>query len=163
MRHLLAREQLVPRPRPEVFAFFADAANLERLTPSNLRFSILTSLPIAMRSGAIIEYRLSLFRIPFRWRTVIEVFEPGSRFVDVQAAGPYALWRHLHEFTDVPGGTLIGDRVEYALPLGPLGELAHALFVRRQLEQIFDFRRDVIQRVFPRESDPAPQPVAVPR
>lgn len=163
MRYVLAREQLVPRPRPEVFAFFADAANLERLTPPNLRFSIQTSLPIAMRPGAIIEYRLSLFRFPFRWRTVIEVFEPGSRFIDVQANGPYALWRHLHEFVDVPGGTMLRDRVEYALPLGPLGELAHALFVRRQLEQIFDYRRSVIERDFAREQDLPPQSAATPR
>ncbi|HVZ89821.1 MAG TPA: SRPBCC family protein [Polyangia bacterium] len=116
-----------------------------------------------MRPGAIIEYRLSLFRFPFRWRTVIEVFEPGSRFIDVQANGPYALWRHLHEFVDVPGGTMIRDRVEYALPLGPLGELAHALFVRRQLEQIFDYRRSVIERDFAREQDLPPQSAATPR
>jgi len=160
MRHVLSREQLVPRPRPQVFAFFADAANLERLTPPNLKFSIQTSLPIAMLPGAIIDYRLSLFRVPFRWRTVIEVFEPGSRFIDVQAKGPYALWRHLHEFIDAPGGTLARDRVEYALPLGPLGDLAHALFVRRQLEQIFDFRRGIIERVFAREQDMPPQPAA---
>ena len=163
MRHVLAREQLVPRPRPEVFAYFADAANLERLTPPNLKFSIQTSLPIAMRPGAVIDYRLSLFRFPFRWRTVIEVFEPGSRFIDVQANGPYALWRHLHEFIDAPGGTLIRDRVEYALPLGPLGQLAHALFVRRQLEQIFDFRRGIIEQVFARGQDLSPQPAAPPR
>jgi ligand-binding SRPBCC domain-containing protein len=148
MRYVLAVEQMVPRPRPEVFAFFADAANLERLTPPRLKFSIRTSLPIAMRPGAIIDYRLSLFGFPFRWRTVMEVFEPDSRFVDLQAAGPYAFWRHLHEFTDAPGGTLIRDRVEYQLPLGPLGRLARALFVRRQLEHIFDYRRRIIEQVF---------------
>jgi ligand-binding SRPBCC domain-containing protein len=148
MRHVLAREQLVHRPRPEVFAFFADAANLERLTPAQLRFSILTPLPIAMRPGAVIDYRLSLLGVPFRWRTVIEAFEPESRFVDVQAAGPYASWRHLHEFVEVPGGTLVRDRVHYDLPLGALGDLTHALFVRRQLERIFDYRRRAIQQIF---------------
>jgi ligand-binding SRPBCC domain-containing protein len=149
MRHVLAREQSVSRPRHEVFAFFADAANLERITPSRLRFAIQTPLPIAMRPGAIIDYRLSLFGVPFRWHTVIEVFEPETRFIDVQASGPYALWRHLHEFVDAPGGgTLIRDRVEYQLPLGPVGELAHALFVRRQLETIFDYRRRVIEAEF---------------
>lgn len=148
MRYVLAREQTVPRPRPEVFGFFADAANLERLTPPTLKFSIRTSQPLAMRPGAIIDYRLSLFGLPFRWRTVIEVFEPESRFIDNQTAGPYALWRHLHEFADVPGGTLIRDRVEYELPLGPIGRLAHALFVRRQLEHIFDYRRRIIEQVF---------------
>jgi ligand-binding SRPBCC domain-containing protein len=158
MRHLLAREQLVPRPRPQVFAFFADAANLERLTPPTLRFSIRTSPPINMQTGATIDYRLSLFGVRFRWRTIIELFEPESRFVDVQAAGPYALWRHLHEFIEAPGGTRIRDCVEYELPLGPLGELAHALFVRRQLEHIFDYRRRVIEEVFA-----PPQPAAAPR
>lgn len=149
MRHVLAREQIVSRPRHEVFAFFADASNLERITPSRLRFAIQTPLPIAMRPGAIIDYRLSLFGVPFRWHTVIEVFEPEARFIDVQASGPYALWRHLHEFADAPGGgTVIRDRVEYQLPLGPLGELAHAVFVRRQLEAIFDYRRRVIEAEF---------------
>ncbi len=148
MPHVLTREQLVPRPRSEVFAFFADAANLERITPPQLRFSISTPQPIVMRPGAIIIYRLSLFGVPFKWRTVIEAFEPQARFVDVQAAGPYALWRHVHEFADVPGGTLIRDRVEYELPLGPLGKLAHALFVRRQLAQIFDYRRRVVEDLF---------------
>jgi len=148
MRHFIAHEQLVRRPRPEVFAFFADAANLERLTPPTLRFSIRTPLPIAMRAGATIDYRLSLLGVPFRWRTVIEVFEPEVRFIDVQAAGPYALWRHLHEFVESPDGTLIRDRVDYELPLGPLGELAHAVFVRRQLERIFEYRRRTIEAVF---------------
>jgi len=148
MRHTLSREQLVPRPRAAVFAFFADAGNLERLTPAALNFSILTPLPITMRPGTIIDYRLSLFRIPFRWRTVIEAFEPESRFVDVQAAGPYKVWRHTHEFCDVSGGTLVRDRVEYELPLGQVGDLAHALFVRRQLDRIFDYRRSVIEGVF---------------
>jgi len=148
MRYVLAREQLVPRPRPEVFAFFADAANLERLTPPTLKFSIRTPLPIAMRPGAEIDYRLSLFGIPFRWRTVIEAFEPESHFVDIQASGPYAVWRHHHEFVEAADGTLVRDRVEYELPLGPLGRLAHALLVRRQLDHIFDYRRQVIQQVF---------------
>lgn len=153
MAYVLMREQLVPRARPEVFRFFADAANLERLTPPWLRFSIRTPLPIAMRPGAVIDYTLSLFAVPFRWRTVIEVFEPEWRFVDLQAAGPYALWRHLHEFVDVPPGTLIRDRVQYELPFGPFGKLAHRLFVRRQLEQIFDYRRRTIEQVF----GPAPE------
>ena len=148
MRHTLSREQLVPRPRAAVFAFFADAGNLERLTPAALNFSILTPLPITMRPGTIIDYRLSLFRIPFRWRTVIEAFEPESRFVDVQAAGPYKVWRHTHEFSDAPGGTLVLDHVEYEVPFGPLGEIARRLFVARQIRRIFDFRRVAIETAF---------------
>jgi ligand-binding SRPBCC domain-containing protein len=146
--HLLEQKQLVPRSRAEVFAFFADAGNLERLTPSFLRFQILTPAPIAMRPGALIDYRLSLFGVGFRWRTEIEVYEPGVRFVDVQRRGPYRRWHHTHTFEDAPGGTLIGDRVEYALPLGPLGELAHVLAVRRQLDTIFAYRRRAIERMW---------------
>jgi ligand-binding SRPBCC domain-containing protein len=146
--HLLERTQLVPRPRAEVFAFFADAHNLERLTPGFLRFQILTPAPIELRPGALIDYRLSLFGVGFRWQTEIEVYEPGVRFVDVQLQGPYRRWHHTHTFADAPGGTLIGDRVEYELPLGPLGELAHRLVVRRQVETIFEHRREVIEAMW---------------
>jgi ligand-binding SRPBCC domain-containing protein len=146
--HLLEQTQLVPRPRAEVFAFFSDAANLERLTPPFLSFQILTPAPIEMRPGALIDYRLSLFGLPFHWRTEIEVYQPGFRFVDVQLRGPYRRWHHTHTFADAPGGTLIGDRVEYALPFGPLGDLARALLVRRQLETIFAYRRRVIEAMW---------------
>jgi ligand-binding SRPBCC domain-containing protein len=146
--HVLTRTQLVPRPRPEVFAFFADAHNLERITPSTLGFQVLTPAPIAMRPGTLIDYRLSLFGVPFSWRTLIEAFDPGAGFVDVQLVGPYRRWHHTHTFEDAPGGTLVRDRVEYELPLGPLGELARWLLVRRQLEGIFDHRRAAIARHF---------------
>lgn len=148
MRHVIEREQLVARPRSEVFAFFADAANLERLTPSSLRFEIKTSLPIDMRRGTLIDYRIVLFGVGLRWRTLIEAFEPETRFVDVQLEGPYRLWRHTHEFIDAVGGTIVRDRVEYELPLGPFGELARVLFVQRQLGAIFDFRRESIEKIF---------------
>jgi ligand-binding SRPBCC domain-containing protein len=146
--HLLTRTQLVPRPRAEVFAFFADPWNLERITPPHLRFRILTPPPIELRAGALIDYRLSLFGVPFGWRTVIEAWEPGVRFVDRQLRGPYRRWHHTHTFADAPGGTLIGDRVEYQLPLGPLGEVARALVVRRQLDAIFDYRRRAIEALW---------------
>ena len=148
MRHLLEQEQLVRRARGEVFAFFADAANLERITPDSLRFEIRSPQPIAMRAGAIIDYQLSLFGLTFRWRTLIESFDPDSGFVDVQTKGPYRSWRHTHRFSDVPGGTLVRDRVEYELPLGPLGEIARRLFVDKQLRRIFDFRRAAIEKAF---------------
>jgi ligand-binding SRPBCC domain-containing protein len=136
---------LVRRPLAEVFAFFSDAANLEAITPDFLRFRILSPLPIAMRPGARIDYQLSLFGVPFRWRSRIEDWEPGRRFVDVQERGPYLRWHHTHEFDAVPDGTRVRDTVRYALPLGPLGALAHGLFVRRQVEGIFDHRRRRIE------------------
>jgi ligand-binding SRPBCC domain-containing protein len=143
----LEREQWVGRPLEEVFAFFADAANLEAITPPFLHFSILTTLPIEMRVGTRIDYRLSLFGLPFRWRTRIAEWHPGRGFVDEQAQGPYALWRHTHTFEARAGATRVVDRVEYALPLGPLGDLAHALFVRRTLQAIFDYRHQAIERL----------------
>lgn len=149
-RYVLEREQVMPRTRDEVFAFFADAANLERITPPFLRFSITTPLPIAMGAGAKIEYRLSLFGVPFGWRTVIASYDPPHAFVDEQERGPYAVWHHEHRFEELAGGqTKMIDRVTYAPPLGPLGAVANALFVRRTLERIFDYRRDTIAAIFP--------------
>ncbi len=139
---LLEAEQVVPRIRDEVFPFFADASNLETLTPPWLGFRILTPRPILMRPGTIIDYRISLRGIPMRWRTLISTWEPPYRFVDEQLRGPYARWVHEHTFDEVPGGTLCRDRVSYALPVGgQLGRWAHTLFVRRDLERIFAYRR----------------------
>lgn len=125
----------------EVFAFFSEARNLEALTPAWLRFEMLNSGPIEMRTGASIEYRLRLHGVPIRWVSRIDAWEPERRFVDRQIRGPYQLWHHLHEFEPHPEGTLIRDDVRYSLPLGPLGRVAHAAFVRRDLQRVFDFRR----------------------
>lgn len=144
----LQRTQFVPRARRDVFAFFADASNLERLTPPFLNFRILTPPPIAMRSGTLIDYRLSLHGIPVRWRTRIEEFHDGTSFVDSQLAGPYRRWVHRHEFIDVAGGTEMRDTVDYELPFGPLGVLVRKLFVRKTLERIFDYRNTVVSQIF---------------
>jgi ligand-binding SRPBCC domain-containing protein len=146
--HRLERSQLIPRPLPEVFPFFADAANLERLTPRFLRFQIETPQPIEMRAGTRIDYRLSLLGLPVRWRTRISSWEPPHRFSDDQERGPYALWHHVHEFEAVGEHTRMRDRVDYRLPFGPLGALARALWVRGTLERIFDYRRLVIEELF---------------
>jgi ligand-binding SRPBCC domain-containing protein len=143
----LAREQVLPGPPDEVFRFFADAANLEAITPPWLRFRIVTPQPIRMEPGALIEYRLRLHGIPIRWLTRIELWEPGRRFVDAQVKGPYALWRHTHSFEEHPDGTLMRDTVEYALPFGALGRLALLAFVRRDVERIFDFRAAALHKV----------------
>ena len=149
-RHVLQREIVLPRPLPEVFAFFADAANLERITPAFLRFQILSPLPIEMRAGAVIDYRIALGGLPMRWRTVIETFEPGVQFVDVQARGPYKLWRHTHRFIAEGDATRMIDEVEYDVGFGPLGELARRLFVSNTVEKIFDHRTQIMQQLFGR-------------
>ena len=145
--HRLEREQLLECPIERVFAFYADAANLEALTPRFLRFRIVTPLPIAMRVGTRIDYALSLHGVPIRWRTLITRWDPGAGFVDEQEAGPYAYWRHEHVFEARGRQTLMRDTVDYREPLGALGRVAHALFVRGALERIFDFRRDAAHRL----------------
>lgn len=130
-----------------MFEFYADAGNLERITPAWLGFRIVTPQPIDMAPGALIEYRLKLRQVRVRWLTRIEVWEPGERFVDVQVKGPYRRWHHTHTFEAHDGGTRVRDEVRYALPLGPLGELAHRLWVRRDLERIFDFRGASVSKV----------------
>ncbi len=138
--HLLRREQRIPRPVEEVFAFFADAGNLEAITPAWLDFRIVSPLPIWMRAGTRIVYRIRWHGLPLRWVTEIRRWEPPHVFTDVQICGPYRLWHHTHRFEPAEGGTRMRDVVRYALPFGPLGEAAHACGVRRDLNAIFDYR-----------------------
>jgi ligand-binding SRPBCC domain-containing protein len=142
--HVLRREQRLPGPPEAVFPFFADAGNLEAITPGWLGFRIVTPRPIEMRVGALIEYRLRLHGVPVAWLTRIEEWDTDptrARFVDAQLRGPYRLWHHTHEFEpDGAGGTVMRDTVRYALPYGPLGELARRAFVARDLAAIFDHR-----------------------
>lgn len=145
----LERTQLIRRPLEEVFAFFSDAGNLEAITPAFLHFRILTPRPIRMHAGTLIDYQIRLLGIPLQWRTEIETWEPPFRFSDTQIRGPYKLWRHTHEFLEVPQGTLMTDRVRYQMPLGWLGRLVHAAWTRRTLEQIFDFRFREIEHRLP--------------
>ena len=147
--YTLSREQRVPYPLDEVFAFFAQPANLERITPPSLGFHILTPPPIAMREGGLIDYSLRVWGVSLHWRTLITAYEPPHRFVDEQIKGPYLFWHHTHTFREDDQGTVIGDTVRYVLPFGPLGRVAHAVYVRRDLERIFDYRAEVIAQVFP--------------
>jgi ligand-binding SRPBCC domain-containing protein len=145
---ILERRQRVKLPIAEAFEFYGDAFNLERITPPFLGFRVTTPRPIEMGAGTLIEYRLRLHGVPVRWRTRIATWEPPHRFVDVQLSGPYALWHHTHTFEpDGDDAVWIGDRVRYAIPYGPLGALADSLLVRRDVEQIFDYRRDAVARL----------------
>jgi ligand-binding SRPBCC domain-containing protein len=127
-----------------VFDFFSRASNLERITPPFLRFRIKTPEPIEMRKGAIIDYNLRIHGVPALWRTEIAEWDPPHQFVDLQLKGPYKLWHHTHTFTEEQGGTRMVDEVRYEVPLGPLGDIVEALFVRKDVTNIFRFRNSQI-------------------
>jgi len=133
------------RPLDQVFAFFADASNLEAITPPWLGFRILTPLPLEMRAGAVIDYRIRLHGIPLAWRSEITAYDPPYRFVDEQRRGPYRRWRHEHRFDASADGTRIVDHVRYRV-WG--GRPVHALLVRPQLQNIFRFRQERLGALF---------------
>jgi ligand-binding SRPBCC domain-containing protein len=147
----LEQSQLIPAALPDVFAFFSEAGNLARITPPWLRFRIHGPLP-AIEAGARIEYRIRWLVFTLRWVTRITRFDPPREFQDVQEKGPYRTWIHTHAFAREKNAVRMTDRVEYALPFGLAGRLAHALIVRRQLEGIFEFRRRAVEDIFGRGS-----------
>ncbi|MBX2979948.1 MAG: SRPBCC family protein [Flavobacteriales bacterium] len=149
-RHILEREQFLPISLEQAWGFFSTPRNLALITPPEMGFVI--QEPFDGRdayTGQLIRYTVKpLLGIPLTWVTRIEEVQAPTRFVDTQLRGPYTLWWHLHTFEEVDGGVLMRDRVEYELPLGPLGELAHRLFVRRKLERIFAYRFAVLETRF---------------
>lgn len=144
--HTFRTELWLPEAREPVCAFFADARNLEAITPPWLNFVIRTPGPIEMRAGALIDYTLRLRGVPLRWRTQITLWDPPWRFVDKQLRGPYRLWEHEHTFEEVNGGTLCRDVVNYSVPGGAL---VNWLLVRRDVEKIFAYRQECLRRRFP--------------
>jgi ligand-binding SRPBCC domain-containing protein len=141
----LDAQQVLKTPIDELFAFFADAKNLEQLTPPFLSFQILTPPPIAMHAGTLIDYRIKLRVFPMTWRTLISAWEPPHRFIDEQLKGPYTLWRHEHRFEQQGDSTLVIDHVDYRC-FG--GSLINALVVKPDLQKIFEFRRDELAKRF---------------
>ena len=140
----LIEEQWLPAPRERVFAFFADAGNLDAITPPWMNFAMLTPRPILMQAGTLIDYKLKVRWLPMRWRSEIVVWEPPSRFIDVQRRGPYRHWHHEHAFEERDGGTLIRDRIEYAVPGWLLEPLVNRWFVAPDLRKIFEHRKSRI-------------------
>ena len=132
--------QLVARDLEATFAFFADATNLQQLTPPWLDFSITTPQPITMHEGALIDYRLKLRGLPIHWRSAITEWQPPHSFVDEQVRGPYTMWRHRHTFTPRDGGTVVPDEVRYSVFGGRLANV----FVQRDLALIFAYRQDAL-------------------
>jgi hypothetical protein len=143
--HELQRELWLPRPLTEIFRFFADATNLEALTPPWLNFRILSPRPIAMGVGTLIEYRIVVHGIPFRWLSEITAWEPPHRFVDEQRRGPYRIWRHEHRFWERDEGTMVTDRVQYAVLFD---SVVHRWLVRPDIERIFSFRTKKMRELF---------------
>lgn len=141
----LVAEQWFPQPIQHVFPFFSDASNLELVTPAWLGFHILTPLPVQMRQGLRLDYKISIHGVPLTWQTEIEVWEPQRRFVDVQRRGPYKLWRHEHSFVERDGGTAMTDTVDYDVPFGAVTQF---LVVKRDLLEIFGFRQRVLRSLF---------------
>jgi ligand-binding SRPBCC domain-containing protein len=137
------REAVVPAALADTFAFFSDASNLERLTPPWINFRIRTPLPIEMKEGALIDYQIGLYGMPLPWRTRIDAWEPGSRFIDRQLAGPYRWWHHEHRFEPEGTGTRVIDHVEFV----PRAAWLSSRLVRRDVERIFTFRQDTLPQL----------------
>ena len=145
--HILTRKLTLDLPREKVFDFFADAGNLEKITPPELQFQIITAQPIGIKKGALIDYRLKLRGFPLTWKTIISVWNPPFEFVDEALKSPYKQWIHRHTFTEIEKNkTLIEDEVRYRLPFEPFGDAAHFI-VRRELNYIFDFRQKEVNKI----------------
>lgn len=155
MTYRLQREQVVGGELSEVFGFFRSPANLESITPPWLGFRVLETTDQDVREGTRIRYALRLHGIPVRWESRISEYVENEMFADEQLVGPYRHWYHRHLFRAVPGGVAIDDIVEYRMPFGMLGRLAHAAFVHRQLGQIFDHRARVMSERFPFPPSPS--------
>ena len=146
MRTYRLQTQLwLPQPQEEIFNFFSDPSNLDRLTPPWLHFEILTPKSVEMNAGTLLDYRLRLHGIPLRWQTEILVWEPPNRFIDRQIKGPYRQWVHEHNFSAHQGGTLVGDSVIYAVPGG---RIVQKLWVAPDLDRVFGYRHRILKQLF---------------
>jgi ligand-binding SRPBCC domain-containing protein len=145
------RQQWISAPLEEVFSFFCEARNLNRITPPELRFKLLGQSHLELRAGTLIDYELAWHGLPMRWRSRIEEWRPPTLFIDVQLKGPYRFWRHTHSFEARERGTLMRDTVEFAVPFGAFGELCVGWLVRRDVDRIFDYRAQQIPLLFPAE------------
>ena len=146
--HILERKQIIQRPIKEVFDFFADAVNLEKITPPELNFQITTEQPFDIKKGTLIEYQLKLRGFPIKWKTEITDWNPPHSFADTALKSPYKQWIHLHTFEEGENGeTIMRDKVRYRLPLEPFGDLAH-WYVKKELKYIFDYRFKIIDEIF---------------
>ncbi len=143
--YTLKKEQKISKGISDVFDFFSKPENLAKITPSKMRFKILTPVPIEMKEGALIDYTVRVLGFPIRWRTLITKYEPPNIFIDQQLKGPYSLWHHTHTFTKISDSeTLIKDIVVYTIPFSFFGRIIHSLYIKRDLDKIFSYRKDKI-------------------
>jgi len=142
------KELYVERPLEEVFNFFSRAENLQKVTPPQLQFHILTPLPIEMKTGTIIDYQLKIHHLPFSWRTEITEWDPPHKFTDIQVRGPYRKWIHQHFFEKSGDGTMMKDLLQYAIPGGIFATWINSLLVRKDIESIFRFREKRFREIF---------------
>jgi ligand-binding SRPBCC domain-containing protein len=153
-------ELLVKRPIKEVFAFFENPANLGKITPPWLSFNIVTQ-NVAVRQGARFDYIIKWLGLPMKWRSLITQYNPPFSFVDEQLIGPYKTWHHEHTFSETDKGVIVGDHLQYSLPLGPLGAIAQAVMVKRQLESVFRYRQQELAKIFAGETEELVRPSIV--
>jgi hypothetical protein len=152
--YVLESRVWLPRPRPEVFAFFSDVANLARLSPPSARFRWRQPPPAALVAGAVLDFSVRGLGLRSRWLVIVRELDPPYRFVDAQIRGPFARWEHRHRFldgrerADGPAGTWVEDRVTYRLPAGPIGRVAHAVVVRPRLAAGFAYRARALREIF---------------
>ena len=147
--HTLTRTQRIPATPEQAWAYFSDPRNLAELSPPGVKFEMLEDPPDELHQGLVLRHRLRpMLNVPVVWVSEIVEARRPEVFTDEQRSGPFRAWRHEHRFREIPGGVEVCDTVTYSLPMGPLGDLAHALFVRRQLEANFEFRRRAIEARF---------------
>ena len=158
--YTLRCELLVKRPIRETFAFFENPANLGKITPPWLSFNIVTK-DVAMGQGARFDYIIRCLGLPMKWRSLITKYEPPFLFVDEQLIGPYKTWQHRHTFAETAQGVVVGDHLEYSLPLGPLGTIAQFVMVKRQLEEVFRYRQQALSKVFSGDTEELVHPAIV--
>ena len=142
-------EQFIDLPIHDVFSFFSKPENLSLITPSRLKFNILTPRPIIMEEGQLIDYTLTImYCLNIRWTTLITKYSKPNIFIDQQLKGPYSLWHHTHTFKEKDGGTLITDQVVYGVPFGVIGRLLHLIYIKHDLKSIFRYRYKILNHIF---------------
>ena len=148
--HLLRQTQILSVSREKLWDFISVPQNLNEITPPKMAFKIVGELPKSAYAGLLLEYKVKIPVLGWTsWLTEIKYVTDGYSFMDEQRVGPYKLWLHKHTLEDVEGGTKMTDEIHYQMPFGPLGDIAHVLFVKRTLKQIFDYRREKLDEIFP--------------